>query len=218
MTHGATTAAATSAGTAIPAATARHPRSRKAAAATSAHVVPTQAASLRARAATPIAAPRARSRGSRARAGGRRTSRTMRRHATSAGRANAFVESRCAEGRTSGRATAATIPAPTASVRDRSAPSDRSSATSAAIRQAATATSAPRTAATGSVVAYAVEPATSIAPRPRRLGRGSQISNAGRGKKRPKAPLTGSRAGVAYDQIASLTKPRPSARARATPQ
>ena len=142
----------------------------------------------------------------------------MRRQAKSAGMANGFVESRWTEGRTSGSATAATSPAPSASVRERSADSSRSSATSAAIRQAMTGTRAPSTAATGSVTPYSVEPVASIGTSPRRLGSGSQISKAGRGKKNPKAPVAGSRASVANDQIASVTMPRPSARLRATPQ
>ena len=45
--------------------------------------------------------------------------------------------------------------------------------------------------------------ATSIGTSPRRLGSGSQISKAGRGKKKPRTPVTGSRAGVAKDQMAS---------------
>jgi hypothetical protein len=142
----------------------------------------------------------------------------MRRQASRAGSANGFVESRWADGSTSGSVTAATRPAPRASVRDRSASSDRSSARSAATRHATTGTSAPRRAATGSVVPYAVEPEASIGSSPRMLGSGCQISKAGRGKKKPNVPLIGSRAGVANDQMASVTMPRPSARLRATPQ
>ena len=185
-------------------ATARQPRPRRAAAATSTQASPTQAASLRARAAIPMRSPSADQAPSSSRSGGRRTSRTMRRHANRAGRrerVRGVQVSRGQDERERRPRPPDRRPGP-ACVTARPS-SDRSSATSAAIRQATTGTSAPRIAATGSVVAYAVEPAASIGTRPRTLGSGCQISNAGRGKKKPKraADRVASRRGVGPDGV-----------------
>ena len=101
-----------------------------------------------------------------------------------------------------GRAAATTTavrPVPRASVRARPGASPRSSATSAASRQARTGTSDP-TRTAGTLAASNVGPSSAIAGTASRLGSGSQTSNAGRGN------WSG---GVWKLQIASLTRPRP---------
>ncbi len=167
-----------------------------------------QAASLRVSAASPRSTPRANARGSANRAPrGSRAIRAASRHTARMRAANGIVESGRTEWRTRGRNTAAVSPVPSANVRARPGGIDRSAATSAASRQASTATRAP-TAMDDHWATANVAPRTTMGIAARKDGSGSHTSNAGRGN------VSG---GVPKLQIASVTRPRPVTRLWATP-
>ena len=107
------------------------------------------------------------------------------------------------------------MPVPSASVRPRSGDRPRSSATSAASRQASTETMDPASTGTTCEVRIATSsgigagpPNSAIGIAARSEGSGSQTSNAGRGK---------TSGGVPKLHRASDTRPRPSTRLRAAP-
>ncbi len=139
------------------------------------------ATSFRVSAPRPSTSPSAMSRGSVRRAPrGSRAILVISRAAASAITANGAVESGSAPYRTSGRYTAVARPVPSASVRARPVGSPRSSATSAASRQARTGTS-DATSTDDTCAAANVVPRIAIVTAARNVGSGSQTSNAGRG-------------------------------------
>ena len=210
--HGAKTSSATTAGT---------PTSRIRASRGSRRPVPSRAvnqarpaqarashsASLRARAARPIRTPRPIRRGSRARAPpGTPSNLVISRHAARTIAAKTPVESGSALNSTRGSSTAAVRPTPIASVRARPDGRPSSAATSPARRQARTGISAP-TSTAGSCATANDVPKRAIGRAISSDGSGNQTSNAGRGK------MSG---GVWKLHRASLVRPWPVTRLRAT--
>ncbi len=196
--QGARTATATSPGTATARTTAPRPRPRRTANATRAQARPTQTASFRARAATPMASPRPTRRGSRSRS---------RRPAGQPDHEEAGDERREPEGdggveerrgkheRQPDRPDQAGAQGQRPSPLGRQRPLLGEVERDAPRRRPGRGRPGPPGRSWSSGMPWSRRPAS--AGRRGGSGAGSQISKAGRGKKKPKAPVTGSRAGVA---------------------
>ena len=168
-----------------------------------------QAVSFLVRAPRPSRTPRAIKRGSVSLPRpGARAIRVISRHPARTMAVNGIVESGSAELSTSGRYMAAVSPVPIATTRARPVFRPRSSARSAARIQARTGTRAP-TRTDETCAAAKVGPSSAIGMAARNDGNGNQTSNAGWGM---------ARSGVWKLHSASVTRPRPSTRLRATPK